>query len=166
MSAKKRTNQKKDQAAKDIIAERLRACRVLCDLSQREVSDALGIDRSTYTYYETGGTMADAFKLLTCSKIFGVPLETLLGVGDCPNTCKLRPRKRKTSELDTIGRLSSLEKSLITLLRISDYKPDPEKLEDLLDRLNTDLHVQESETEKEDASDSIDGISMGGEETL
>lgn len=156
MSVKRKTKQRRNQAAMDIIAERLRTYRVLCDLSQREVADVLGIDRATYTYYETGRTMADAFKLLTCSKIFGVPLEMLLGIGDSPNTCKVRPGRPKMSELSTIGSLSPLEKRLIILLRTSDYKPDPEMLENLLNRLNTDVQVQQSEHKKAGDSDTTD----------
>jgi len=37
----------------------LRNVRITCGLSQREVAEMLHINRSTYTYYETGKTSPD-----------------------------------------------------------------------------------------------------------
>ena len=42
--------------------------------SQKNVADLLNVNRSTYTYYETGKTTPDPMTLNRIAKIFGVPL--------------------------------------------------------------------------------------------
>jgi transcriptional regulator with XRE-family HTH domain len=49
-----------------------------CELSQQQVANILNIDRSTYTYYETGKTTPSASMLLKLSKIFNVPCAVFL----------------------------------------------------------------------------------------
>lgn len=49
-----------------------------CELSQQQVANILNIDRSTYTYYETGKTTPSASMLLKISKIFNVPCAVFL----------------------------------------------------------------------------------------
>lgn len=44
-----------------------------CDLSQQQVAQVLNIDRSTYTYYETGKTVPSINTLIKISRIFNVP---------------------------------------------------------------------------------------------
>ena len=47
--------------------------------SQLQISQYLGINRSTYTYYETGKTEPPLSRLLLLSKIYNVSLDTLVG---------------------------------------------------------------------------------------
>ncbi|MEE1283011.1 MAG: helix-turn-helix transcriptional regulator [Acutalibacteraceae bacterium] len=49
-----------------------------CELSQQQVANILNIDRSTYTYYETGKTTPSASMLLKLSKIYNVPCAVFL----------------------------------------------------------------------------------------
>lgn len=61
----------------------LRYYREKCGYTQQYVADLLNIERSTYTYYETGKTMPDIRTLMTIAKIFGVSYTDLLeGTGD------------------------------------------------------------------------------------
>lgn len=55
----------------------LRRIRTSCGLSQREVAEALHMNRSTYTYYETAKVIPDIITLKKLAEIFSVPLETL-----------------------------------------------------------------------------------------
>lgn len=48
------------------------------ELSQQQVANSLNIDRSTYTYYETGKTTPSAATLLKLAKIFNVPCAVFL----------------------------------------------------------------------------------------
>lgn len=64
------------------------------DLSQQQVADKLKIDRSAYTYYETGKVLPNISRLLQLSKIFNTPCVTFirtindeLGI-DAPIECK------------------------------------------------------------------------------
>lgn len=60
------------------LAEKLRYYREASALSHRQVADALGIERSTYTKYETGGSRPRLPVLLKIADIFNVPPEALL----------------------------------------------------------------------------------------
>ena len=59
--------------------ERLKAVRKASMLTQQIVATALGIDRSTYTYYETGKTRPDLPTLVRLAQMFGVSTDELLG---------------------------------------------------------------------------------------
>lgn len=59
---------------------RLRETRISCNLTQQQVADKLKIDRSTYTYYETGKTKPSIFTLMELAKIFEVPIDDILNI--------------------------------------------------------------------------------------
>lgn len=58
----------------------LRMLRSSKKLKQYEVSEELGISRSTYAYYESGEITPPIFTLIKLSEIFGVELNTLFFV--------------------------------------------------------------------------------------
>ena len=60
------------------ISNNLRTYRKMCSLHQDQVANALGIDRSTYSYYETGKTTPSVDTLVKLSAMFGVELYTLI----------------------------------------------------------------------------------------
>ena len=60
------------------LGKKLKYYRENCELSQQQVANALNVDRSTYTYYETGKTTPSASTLLKLSKIFNVPCAVFL----------------------------------------------------------------------------------------
>ena len=60
------------------LGKKLKYFRENCELSQQQVANALNVDRSTYTYYETGKTTPSASTLLKLSKIFNVPCAVFL----------------------------------------------------------------------------------------
>ena len=54
-----------------------------CGLTQQQVADRLKIERSTYTYYETGKTKPDIGTLIKIAKVFNINYTKLLeGVED------------------------------------------------------------------------------------
>lgn len=57
----------------------LRTARKMKDLTQREVAQMVGIDRTTYNRYETGATQPDNEKLLKLSALLDVSVDYLLG---------------------------------------------------------------------------------------
>lgn len=57
----------------------LRQLREQQDWSQKQIAEILGVDRSTYTYYETGRTNPPLSHLLLLCKIYQVSLDTLVG---------------------------------------------------------------------------------------
>lgn len=56
------------------IAKNLKFIRECRELSQREIANKLGIERSTYTYYELEKTQPNIFTLIKISKILKVSL--------------------------------------------------------------------------------------------
>ena len=56
-----------------MIAKTLEKLRENNGYTQRQVADALNIERSTYTYYETGKTTPDINTIIKLAKIFNVP---------------------------------------------------------------------------------------------
>lgn len=60
------------------VAERLRHYREACALSQKQVADALNIERSTYTKYETGDSEPNLNMIVRIAAIYNVsPIELL-----------------------------------------------------------------------------------------
>lgn len=62
----------------NVIAYWLKYYRSECGLTQQDVADLLGLERSSYTYYETGKTTPDVETLVRLSKIFHVDFFDLL----------------------------------------------------------------------------------------
>lgn len=60
----------------------LKRLRQGCALTQKQVSDVLKINRSTYTYYETGKSQPTIRTLIKLSKMFNVTIDFLLGIED------------------------------------------------------------------------------------
>ena len=60
------------------IGEHLRLFREKCGVTQQQIANALCIDRSTYSYYETGKTNPDLSTLLHLADIFHVDVRLLL----------------------------------------------------------------------------------------
>ncbi len=50
----------------------LRQCRENAGLTQKQVSDALGVERSTYAYYETGTTRPSGSMIIKLANIFNI----------------------------------------------------------------------------------------------
>ncbi len=49
-----------------------------CGLTQQQVADRLKIERSTYTYYETGKTKPDINTLIKIAKVYNISYTKLL----------------------------------------------------------------------------------------
>ena len=61
----------------------LRQCRENSGLTQKQVAEALSIERSTYAYHETGSTQPSGSMIIRLSKIFNIPYSVLMdAVGD------------------------------------------------------------------------------------
>lgn len=61
----------------------LRQCRENSGLTQKQVADALNVERSTYAYYETGTTHPSGSMIIKLSNIFNVNYSVFMdAVGD------------------------------------------------------------------------------------
>lgn len=60
------------------IGKNLKALRTSMGLSQREVAERLGMDRSYYSLFETGRRIPDIDLLYSVARLFGVSMELLI----------------------------------------------------------------------------------------
>lgn len=63
---------------KEEFAENIKYVQKYLELSHQKVADQLGIDRSTYTYYEIAKTEMSVFHLIKLENIFNVYIEDLI----------------------------------------------------------------------------------------
>ncbi len=59
-------------------ATKLKCYRRMLNFTQTDIADAIGVDRSTYSYYETGKTLPTSEGIRLLSRLFGVSPATLL----------------------------------------------------------------------------------------
>lgn len=57
----------------------LKTYREKMELTQKQIAEVLNIDRSTYSYYETGKSIPPVETLKKLAKIFNITIDTLLG---------------------------------------------------------------------------------------
>ncbi|MCL2512913.1 MAG: helix-turn-helix domain-containing protein [Oscillospiraceae bacterium] len=62
-----------------MLAENLRKIRQLNRLTQKQVAEAISIERSTYTRYETGDSLPTVAVLSKISRIYNVSIDYLFG---------------------------------------------------------------------------------------
>ncbi|MBR5273272.1 MAG: helix-turn-helix transcriptional regulator [Clostridia bacterium] len=67
-------------------AERIKLMRTRMGLTQAQVADAIGAERTTYTYYEKGRNEPSMDRLVLLAKIFGTDVGTLVGENDIPSS--------------------------------------------------------------------------------
>jgi len=67
-----------------MLADRLKQLRQQCELTQKQIADTLSIDRSTYSYYETGKTSPPLDTLVRLAKMFNISTDNLLGYAPKP----------------------------------------------------------------------------------
>ena len=73
----------------------LRELRRINVLTQKQVAEALHIDRSTYAYYECGTTEPSLITVRKMAEVFGVSVNELLPDTDDRMTAKVRDIKRR-----------------------------------------------------------------------
>lgn len=111
-----------------MLGDRLRTIRKENNLTQKNIADVLGIDRTTYTVYEGGSITPSPATLVKLSKVYNVTVGYLIGVEDNhPELCR-EPEERKEEKAlgsDPIALLKKDEKELLLYFRVL---PPEEKL--------------------------------------
>ena len=115
--------------SKHTLGERLRNFRKENGYSQSHLANILGIERSTYTYYEVGKTVPVIFDLMRLADLYSTTLDDLLGFhadssdplafGD-PRQPVKAPVRRKSKESylnEVVQDLSSEERQLLAYYR-------------------------------------------------
>ncbi|MDR0913573.1 MAG: helix-turn-helix domain-containing protein [Oscillospiraceae bacterium] len=110
------------------IGENLRTHRIGCRLTQQQVADALGIDRTTYTCYECNRTEPNIEMLKRLTDIFNISYDQLLPAA----TMKSAVADPNAVKKDKMYELSKFEQSLLVKMRTLTAD---ERL-DIVDRIN------------------------------
>lgn len=102
------------------LAERLRTIRLEHRLTQHELAEVLDMDRTTYTYYETGKTSPSCANIIKLARIYNVTVGYLLGVEENhPERLRGAPVSL-SSAADPISLLPRDERALLMNYRVLD----------------------------------------------
>ena len=88
------------------LSKRLRELRAAHELTQKQIAAVLNIDRSAYSYYETGKSTPPIPALIAIAKIYNISLDELL-------LHKPMPQKQNGEHAEMFGLLSKQEQDLI-----------------------------------------------------
>ena len=118
------------------VPESLRKIRKAHKLTQQDIANVLGVDRTTYTLYETGSTNPPLETLAKLSKMYNATIGYILGTEENNH----RERLNKASfaaedEVDPVAFLSKDERKLLLSYRVL----SPEKKQQLREQLDKAL---------------------------
>lgn len=102
------------------------------NLNQQQVARVLGIERSTYSSWETGRSMPNAAQLLNLAKIYNASVEELFS--DNNGFAVASYNKRNSSSGEFLSELSSEEREIILKYRLLN-DGEKEKLNQIIDEL-------------------------------
>lgn len=129
--------------AKMLLGKRLQDFRHAGHYSQAEIAMILGIERSTYSYYESGKTVPIIFDLTRLASLYGTTIDHLVSGGSADPLQTLHDsgkplravvrRKQKTFPAETLSELLSDERKLLGLYRSATAQERAEILQMLLE---------------------------------
>ena len=134
----------------NFLGNRLRALRLTFGFTQSSVAEVLGINRSTYSYYESGTTRPDPVVLGKLASYYQIPVDVFFEE-QLPLNIKLndsqRRRTSRTSLFDPqrIGELLPSERALMLFVRANGKL----SCEEILDHLKTYVEELKAEDTKE-----------------
>lgn len=104
-----------------MLGDRLRAIRKEHGLTQQNIADVLGVDRTTYTVYEGGSITPSPATLVKLSQIYNVTVGYLIGVEENHPELRKIPDEKQEKKLlssDPISLLKKEEKELMLYFRV------------------------------------------------
>lgn len=105
---------------KSLLAANLKILRLNCGYAQKNIADMLGVNRSTYTYYEAGKTMPDVETLNKLAKFYEISIDAFFEPVSKIHKEQKRPGKWIADTVSEIKGLTAEEKSIIAILRSRD----------------------------------------------
>jgi len=119
------------------VGESLKHVRLEHNLKQKDIAEAIGIDRSTYSYYETGKTNIPIETMCALSKIYNVTIGYLIGKE--ANNPELRERANMVSSgVDPIAMLKKDEQLLLMYYRLAEDASKKEILDAVMNKSKND----------------------------
>ncbi len=121
-----------------IMCQRLKAARKECKLTQQQIADILGVDRSTYAYYELGVSNPTFDNLVALAGIFKTDVDWLLGI-DRNDGAWHSPENdlalMKAVKERHIGELSKDERRFLALYRTFEKDEDKQEIFEYLRKM-------------------------------
>jgi len=114
-----------------MLYKNLKKFRLQCSLTQKQMAEALSIDRSTYTYYESGKSVPTLDTLKKIASIFNVTVDRLIDYVPPSDPAEFmlhekHPYYDSANELvPEITRLTNAEKFVLITFRM---QPEEEKI--------------------------------------
>lgn len=98
----------------------LRECRLNLNLTQKQVADALNIERSAYTYYETGLSNPTCDFVIRIAKIYNVNYSLFMDAlsEDMYDSCDELEFDVEFPKVEKISELSQEEQNLVLAYRV------------------------------------------------
>ncbi len=119
------------------LSEKLKVLRNALNLTQQQVADALGIQRSAYAYYEVGKSTPKLKILADIASIYNVTVDELLGRTEFAweelRVMSSNPVIDNWTSNDRINQLSDFEQSVLIRLRLLPSE-DKRKIIELIDQ--------------------------------
>ena len=124
-----------------MFVDNLKRIRKLNKLTQQNVADVLGVDRTTYTAYERGTATPTPYTLLKIAQIFNVTVDSFFSDGEpqiapgrimLPTTATVGSgsgKEKDTDKNDTVSVLNDSEKMLLIYYRVLHEDQKKEALE-------------------------------------
>lgn len=106
-----------------MLHENLKKFRKACGYKQNEVANILGIDRSAYSYYESGKTEPSVKNLIRIARMYKVDVDALVGNSEYATALALNNEPvdeydtTLCADLDVVSKCSSQERVLIAMFR-------------------------------------------------
>lgn len=117
-----------------MLGDRLRRIRRENKLTQQNIADVLGVDRTTYTVYESGLVTPSSSTLVKLSQIYNVTIGYLIGVEENHPELRRDPEKpidEKILGSDPISLLKKEEKELLLYYRVLSAEEKAKLIEEL-----------------------------------
>lgn len=108
------------------LVERLKAARKECKMTQQQVAALLGIDRSTYAYYELGVSTPSLDNIAALASIFKTEIEWFCGAdaNENWNSSESELQLIKAVKEKGMAELSKEERQLVALFRMASVSED------------------------------------------
>lgn len=101
------------------VSESLRKIRKAHKLTQQDIANVLGVDRTTYTLYETGSTNPPIETLEKLSNIYNATIGYILGKEESNHAERLKKTELVSEgDVDPIALLSKDERRLLLSYRV------------------------------------------------
>lgn len=90
--------------------DNLKKLRKICGFNQEDVSKVLGIDRSAYSYYESGKTEPNIKNLIKIARMFKVDVDTVVGNSEYAESLRLGTEPSEKYDTEIAADISALNK--------------------------------------------------------